>query len=198
MGGSHEMMVAIAEQVAPQLDIDEKRELVRILRASIARELAGDHEAAAEPPGCPRCGCDRVTRRGVWEGRQRWRCKGCGRTFTARTLGLLAQSKLPESTWMAYAECFVDRKTLRECADECGASLKTSWFMRHRLCEVAERMLPAFEAGRGCEVEVDEKFVRGSCTGDHRRNPGFPCPAAPGGAGATGSSAARATTCSAS
>lgn len=198
MGDSHEMMVAIAEQVAPQLDIGEKRELIGILRAAIARELAGEPEAAAGAPRCPRCGCERVTRKGVWEGAQRWKCKGCGRTFTARTLGLLAQSKLPESTWMAYAECFVDRKTLRECADECGVSLKTSWFMRHRLCEVVERMLPAFEAGRECEVEVDEKFVRGSYTGNHRRNPGFPSPAARGGAGATGSRGARATTSSAS
>lgn len=200
MGDSHEMMVAIAEQVAPQLDLEDKRRLVGILEAAIARELAGAAEdQGGAPPKCPRCGCEQVTRKGTWEGRQRWRCKGCGRTFTARTLGLLAQSKLPETTWMEFAEAFVDRLTLRDCADKCGVSLKTAWFMRHRMCEVVERMLPAFETGAGCEVEVDEKFVRGSYTGNHRRNvEGFPSPAARGGAGATGSGAARATTSCAS
>lgn len=36
------------------------------------------------------------------DGTQRWLCRGCGRTFTARTDGLVALSKLPLATWLAY------------------------------------------------------------------------------------------------
>ncbi|WP_281695196.1 IS1595 family transposase [Collinsella tanakaei] len=57
-----------------------------------------------------------------------------------------------------------------------GVSLKTSFSMRHRLCEVMVSMLPAFEAGPGCPVEADETLVPDSLSGNHSRSAGFPCP----------------------
>ena len=68
----------------------------------------------------------------------------------------------------------------------CGVSLKTSFSMRHRLCEVMASMLPAFEAGPGAEVQADETLVPDSLSGHHSRSAGFPCPAPHAGAGATG------------
>lgn len=67
-----------------------------------------------------------------------------------------------------------------------GVSLKTSFSMRHRLCEVMASMLPAFEAGPGAEVQADETLVPDSLSGNHSRSAGFPCPAPHAGAGATG------------
>ncbi|MQM73883.1 MAG: IS1 family transposase [Pseudoramibacter sp. EUB1.1] len=56
--------------------------------------------APGEPARCPRCGSPEVTRKGrSADGRQRWRCKSCGRTFSARTGSVRAMSKLPASTW---------------------------------------------------------------------------------------------------
>lgn len=74
----------------------------------------------------------------------------------------------------------------RDAAAACGVSLKTSFSMRHRLCEVMASMLPAFEAGPGCPVEADETLVPDSLSGNHSRSAGFPCPAPHAGAGATG------------
>ena len=76
--------------------------------------------------------------------------------------------------------------TLRDAAAACGVSLKTSFSMRHRPCEVMASMPPAFEAGPGCPVEADETLVPDSLSGNHSRSAGFPCPAPHAGAGATG------------
>ena len=95
-------------------------------------------------------------------------------------------TKLPAATWARYAEAMLAGATLRDAAAACGVSLKTSFSMRHRLCEVMASMLPAFEAGPGCPVEADETLVPNSLSGNHSRSAGFPCPAPHAGAGATG------------
>lgn len=94
-------------------------------------------------------------------------------------------TKLPAATWARYAKAMLAGATLRDAA-ACGVSLKTSFSMRHRLCEVMASMLPAFEAGPGCPVEADEALVPDSLSGNHSRSAGFPCPAPHAGAGATG------------
>lgn len=71
-------MFDIILQEARALTVAEKRRLVEAIRALIADGLA--------------------------DGRQRWRCKSCGRTFSARTGSVVATSKLPVSTWADYAE----------------------------------------------------------------------------------------------
>lgn len=57
----------------------------------------------------------------------------------------------------------------------CGVSLKTSFSMRHRLCEV---MSSKHTISRpSCPVEADETLVPDSLSGNHSRSAGFPCPA---------------------
>lgn len=171
-----DLMVDAIEQVIPQLDVVERGRLLGALKRSIEDEMAED-EPEEEPGGCPRCGCGHVVRKGRSDGRQRWLCKGCGRTFTAATGKVLALTKLPAAKWFDYAGLFVDRVPLRECAERVGVSLKTSWFMRHRMCEVAEGMLPAFEAGPGLQGggrrEVRARQLHGQ---PHEERAGFSMP----------------------
>lgn len=156
-------MKAILQQMVDGMSIEEKRELVRELKAAIAGEIA--RGAAGEPERCPRCGCPKFTRKGRGaDGSQRWLCAGCARTFSAKTMGLLAQSKLPAGTWMTYAECMADGLSLRESAARCSVSLYTSWFMRMRVCEVMRsRLLPA----RPGTFQVDELLVSENLSGKH-------------------------------
>lgn len=98
-------MDGIIDQVR-RMPLAEKRELAEALREAIAEELAS---GAGEPDRCPRCGCPAFVRKGRdAAGRQRWLCRGCGRTFGAGTLGLLARSKLPAAAWMEFAACMAD------------------------------------------------------------------------------------------
>lgn len=137
------------------------------IRAALYDDAASDVE---EPLCCHRCGSVSVVRKGhARDGRQRYLCKDCGRTFTQGSGRVLGTSKLPASTWMAYAECFVLALPLRDCAAVCGVSLKTSFTMRHRLIEVVTAFSPAFAVGDGCSCELDETYFRESFKGNHAK-----------------------------
>ena len=131
---------------------EEREEMLGLLLEAVAGEMPAGAEE--EPPeACPRCGCPRTVRRGRdADGAQRRLCRGCGRSFRASTGRVLGTTKQPAATWARYAEAMLAGATLRDAA-ACGVSLKTSFSMRHRLCEVMASMLPAFEAGPGYPVE---------------------------------------------
>ena len=147
------------------LDEDAKEELARALREMIAEEAAG---AGGDPARCPRCGCEHVVRKGTdAAGRQRWLCRGCGRTFGAATMGVLGMSKLPLATWLDYADGMAQGLTLRQLAERCGVCLKTSWFMRMRVCEAMGTHLDRFRSGEGVYAEVDGTMLRESFAGNN-------------------------------
>ena len=146
---------------------DEKRELARALMRMVAEELAGTR---VEPGRCPLCGHRHIVRKGRGAGgSQRWLCRGCGRTFGATTMRVIAQSKLGRETWLAYAEGMADGLTLRELAGRCGVCLKTSWFMRMRICEAMGSSLDGFASGPGVAVEVDDTALHESFAGNNGR-----------------------------
>lgn len=157
--------MGIMDQVAT-MPLAEKRELAEALRRAIAEDLAAC--AQGEPDRCPRCGCPAFVRKGRdASGARRWLCRGCARTFGAKTLGLLGRSKLPASAWMEFAACMADALPLRETARRVGTSLYTAWFMRMRACEVmGRRLLPM----RGESFEVDGTYLHESLPGDHSRS----------------------------
>lgn len=110
-------MDPILSEITSRMTREEKLALVAELKAAIADETASDALAGADgrAGACPRCGCGRSVRKGRGRsGEQRWLCRGCGRTWSAKTLGLLSRSKLPASAWMAFAECMADGLSLRE------------------------------------------------------------------------------------
>lgn len=142
--------------MAEGLTVAERADLIEVLRIALEAALG---EGAGEPDRCPRCGCRDFVRRGRdASGAQRWLCKGCGRSFGGRTGTLLGSSRLPASTWLSYAVAMVDGLTLRAAAERCGVSLRTSFFMRHRVCEAMEAFLPAFSVGPGGLAQIDECF----------------------------------------
>ncbi|WP_080802399.1 IS1595 family transposase [Arabiibacter massiliensis] len=159
--------MGIIDQVAT-MPLAEKRELAEALRRAIAEDLAARYRL--EPDRCPRCGCPAFVRKGSDSSGQRWLCRGCGRTFGAKTLSLLGRSKLPASAWMEFAACMADALPLRETARRVGTSLYTAWFMRMRVCEVmGRRLLPL----RGESFEVDGTYLHESLPGDHSRSGWF-------------------------
>lgn len=170
------------EQFIPQLDLIEKEYLLKMLKKAIESEYLQEdtEEVACEKQDlvCPHCGCMKISKKGTSTGQQRYLCAECGRNFTARIGKILATTKLPLSTWFDYAVCMINKLSLRACAERYNVGLKTSFFMRHLICECMEGYLSSFEVGTGCSVQIDEMFVRESFTGNHRHNEGFTCPVA--------------------
>ena len=160
---------------------DEKREALRVLRKLIDEELFGlaaEGESGGPPGSCPRCGSWKVAKRGKdARGGQRYLCRSCSRSFSGSTLKVFAATKLDRATWMRYAECQVGLDTLREVQDKCGVSLKTAWFMRHRVLEATSLAMPPFRGSAGDGMRVDETYLRESFSGN-RKNAGCGIPRA--------------------
>lgn len=155
-------------QDALRLPRQLKEELVAALKAAIFEEMAA--MPAGEPSRCPRCGHAHVVRKGhAADGSQRWLCRGCGRTFSAKTGGVLALSKLGADTWSEYVEGMVEGLPLRKLAERCGVCLKTSWYMRMRVCSVMGSRLAPFRCSPGTSVQIDEKYPNESLTGNRDR-----------------------------
>jgi transposase-like protein len=152
------------EREIEAMTVDQKRALAAELRRMIAEEMSGGGEGPSE---CPLCHCPRFVRKGkARDGSQRWLCRGCGRTFGRTTMSVLLQSKLGEETWLEYAGGMADGSSLRELAARCHVCLKTSWFMRMRLCEAMGSHLNAFASGPGVAVEVDGTMLHESLSGN--------------------------------
>lgn len=172
--GKEKAVKNILDQVG-RLSRKEKLELLEAVGAALAEELAS--RGRGRPAACPHCGCGSFVKRGRdADGSQRWLCRGCARTFSAKTMGLLASSKLDAATWMGFAECLVDALPLRECARRCGTSPCTAWFMRMRACEVMGRRLAPCRAGT---FHVDDTHLVESLSGNHARPARFDMPRRP-------------------
>ena len=101
-----------------------------------ARNIAISNRRFKEGLKCPKCGHTRVNKNGITNGRQRYICKNCKRTFDERTLSPLSNTKLSLEKWIKYCKFMVEGGSIRECAKEVSVSVPTSFFMRHRILDV--------------------------------------------------------------
>lgn len=166
------ILVELTEQFLPQMEPAERRAALTELQGVIDAEFfrlacdsAGDVDIA-----CPHCGSVDFVKRGRDAlGKQRYKCRDCGRSFGGSAKKIFGTTKLPRETWSRYAECFVDGLSLRDAADKCGVCLKTSFFMRHRLLEALAKHMPSFQVEPGCGAELDETFFPESFKGNHSK-----------------------------
>ena len=157
-------MYQIVLQQALSLPRAEKESLIGELRAAVFEELAA--APGGDPQRCPRCRHAHVVRKGRDARGQRWLCRGCGRTFGAATDGLLALSKLRADQWEEYVRGTIEGESLRALADRCGVCLKTSWYMRMRVCDVMRSRTAPFRCDEGTGVQIDEKRLNESLSGN--------------------------------
>lgn len=149
-----------------RLDDNERRRAIEALRSIVYEDMFGTGSQEVPADACVKCGSIAIVRRGhTAGGSQRWYCKDCNRTFTAKVGRVMGMSKLPVETWMTYIEAFIDQLSLRACAEKCGVCLRTAWFMRRRVIECIQRYNPSFNAVAGDRVEIDETYFRDSYKG---------------------------------
>lgn len=114
---------------------------------------------------CPHCGCVEVVKYGKKNGRQRFKCNACGKTFSLTTGTVLYHSKLDLATWKKYLWCMTQKYPLRRCAQECGIRLKTAFFLRHKILDTLRNMQEKVKLNG--IVEADETFFTLSFKGHH-------------------------------
>ena len=119
-------------------------------------------------PFCPHCGeAEKTTK---LEGKKHrpglYQCNGCREQFTVTVGTLFERSKIPLNTWLlaTYLLCASKKgMSTRQLSRMLGVSVKSTWFMMHRIRE-AMREGPIFNGplgGQNKVVEVDETYVGG-------------------------------------
>lgn len=110
--------------------------LTRMSTRGLAAEIIED--AAREHLACPECRGTRLYRHGKVDGLQRYRCKGCNRTFNALSGTPLARLRL-KACWLNFLDCMFDpATTVREAADSIGVHKNTSFRWRHRFLTISK------------------------------------------------------------
>ncbi len=122
---------------------------------------------------CLHCGSTSVIKHGKKNNVQRFRCKDCGKTFNDLTLTPMANSHVKLEQWIEYAKCMVIGLSIRKSASHCKVSVKTSFYMRHRLLDAVRNFQGIGEVSG--IVEMDETFLPESFKGNHKKS-GFAMP----------------------
>jgi transposase-like protein len=134
-------------------------------------------------PVCPHCkstegayklegkpGSKKPVRKGVYK------CKKCRKQYTVRVGTIFEDSHIPICKWLMTFHLMTSSKkgiSSLQISRELGITIKSAWFMTHRIREAMRRDGP-FEPLTGT-VEVDETYVGGKPrkgTGYHKRGRG--------------------------
>lgn len=161
-----------------------QRELARLIkslerlthaqRQKVAVELeAGEHQSASVAivedsvgarPTCPHCGDGRVVRNGTANDLQRYKCRGCQKTFNALTATPLARLRM-KGKWLGQTAALRDGVTITRAAEALGVARSTAFRWRHRFLAVPKTIQAQSLAGI---AETDETYFLQSFKGKRR------------------------------
>ncbi|CAM3735953.1 IS1595 family transposase [Roseateles saccharophilus] len=115
-------------------------------------------------PQCPRCQSLRVVRNGHADGRQRYKCRACTRSFNALTCTPLARLR-HRDRWLAQTDVLVSGLSARQAAQQLRVHRTTAFRWRHRFLTLPQ----AVKAG-GLQgvAEADETYELRSFKGQRQ------------------------------
>jgi transposase-like protein len=123
-------------------------------------------EARIWPEGsvCPHCGgVDRIGKMGGKSTRVgTYKCYQCRKPFTVKIGTIFEDSKVPMNVWLQAMYLIAGSKkgiSSNQLHRILGVTLKTAWFMSHRIREAMRSNGITPFRGAGCVVEVDETFI---------------------------------------
>ena len=72
---------------------------------------------------CPHCSSELISRNGKYNGKQRYICKDCKKTFTDFTNSATYRSKKSLDKWLKYAKCMIMGLSIRKSAKIVGINM---------------------------------------------------------------------------
>ena len=119
-------------------------------------------------PVCPHCGVlNGSTKVHGTTGRHGlYMCNACRSQFTVTVGTLMERSKFPLTKWLYATYLLMSSKkgmSTQQLHRTLGVSLKSTWFLMHRIREALREGGSPFTplGGKGKKVEIDETFVGG-------------------------------------
>jgi len=124
-----------------------------------------EHTEEKPIPSCPHCNTKTATKFGKVAGKQRYRCKDCGKTFGDATNTVMSHSHYGEAAWKQVIRDTVNGLPLDTTADALLISHSTAFNMRHKILlalEAEEIREPTVLDG---VCELDDTYVLESYKG---------------------------------
>lgn len=141
----------------------QKTELMSALTAG-GRErevLALVESRLGDVLACPHCKSARVVRNGSASGLQRYKCRGCLRTFNALSTTPLARLRM-KSKWLQQQDVLLQGLSVNKAAAALKVAGTTAFRWRHRFLQLAKSVKAPELSG---VVEADETFFLRSSKG---------------------------------
>lgn len=158
---------AVCQQHIKELSYTELKRLNHQVESLLSEDEVGQVLAKHENQisSCPHCHCRTLSKWGsTAQGRQRYLCRDCHKTFSTLTGTSLYRMKKPDK-WLKYINCMILSTTLRAAAKTLGINLKTAFKWRHRLLKNPCAHQPTELVGI---IEADETFVAESFKGSKK------------------------------
>lgn len=118
-----------------------------------------------ERPCCPHCGCEKVIKYGKKDGKQRFQCKKCKKTFMLTTNTIMAESHQPLAVWQQFVAHTLQMRPLDDSAQELGLSHQCAFDMRHKILLALQDLYQDNPTMLGDVTELDETYVLESYKG---------------------------------
>lgn len=127
---------------------------------------------------CRKCGAEKIVKFGKDKnGKQRYKCKCCGATFTETSFSVVSGTRHSEEVWETYIKWLLLGASLEECAYRCGISVRTAFIWRHKILNALQKDQDnRLMAGI---IEADEMFIPVSYKGNHKNSRRFTMPREP-------------------
>jgi transposase-like protein/uncharacterized protein YdcH (DUF465 family) len=124
-----------------------------------------DKDADCGEPSCPHCKSDTVRRNGRKNGKQRFICVTCKKTFGITTSTALSSSHFGEAIWKQVIRDTINGVPLNKTAKSIEVAESTAFNMRHKILLSLEAENARTPAVLGVVCELDDTFVLESYKG---------------------------------
>lgn len=150
------------------------KELKRI-SDSLLNMLGVSSKSAKHISKCRKCDSEKIIKFGVDKnGKQRYRCKCCGATFTETSCSVVSRTRHSDDVWETYIHLLLVGASLEECAFQCGISVRTAFIWRHKILNALQQdQNNRVMAGI---IEADEMYLPISYKGNHKKSKRFVMP----------------------
>ena len=157
-----------AEQVLELEDVIDHFTSQKFTEMALARRT----RKTLQTRTCPHCQSNDIALHGRDQnGRQRFKCRGCRKTYNILTGTPMARARKPEK-WGQYLACMTEHMSVRNIvASGIGVHQVTAWRWRHRFLQAAANDNAAVLSG---VIEADETFFPRSFKGSRGWKNGNP------------------------
>lgn len=146
----------------------DKRKTVK-LPEQMALLLSKCSANRSEVACCPHCGSLAVIKHGHRNGRQRYICKDCGKTYGDTHGTMLYHSRLTVEQWTEFLTLTLYNASLNRIKKDMGINLVTAWYNRHKVCSLIQQ-LEGEQDNFPSIVEGDEFYVPLSFIGERDKS----------------------------